>query len=192
MDTDGTSPSPRRRRVAKPADGGGRAPIDHGVPVTATATTGAVRLEAVGPGAVAREHAEGLSRQEATLASLDLQIGAIGQLDAQEVSVSQGAIGAARAETIRLEVAALGAAMANQLHVRQSGVGTLLTTEARLEQAAVRTLLARDVVIERPSLVGFLLARRVSGDVRVLFDWRGALAFGAAFGLLARLGRGRR
>jgi hypothetical protein len=33
----------------------------------------------------------------------------------------------------------------------------------------------------------------VGGDVRVLLDWRGALAFGAAFGLLAGLlGRGRR
>jgi hypothetical protein len=30
----------------------------------------------------------------------------------------------------------------------------------------------------------FLLARRVSGEMRVLFDWRGALAFGAAVGLV--------
>jgi hypothetical protein len=31
----------------------------------------------------------------------------------------------------------------------------------------------------------FLVARRVSGDVKVLFDWRGALAFGAVAGLIA-------
>ena len=30
----------------------------------------------------------------------------------------------------------------------------------------------------------FLVARRVSGDVRVLFDWRGALAFGAVAGIV--------
>jgi hypothetical protein len=39
----------------------------------------------------------------------------------------------------------------------------------------------------------FLVARRVSGDMRVLFDWRGALAFGAAAGLVfAVLAKGRR
>jgi len=30
----------------------------------------------------------------------------------------------------------------------------------------------------------FLVARRVGGDVRVLFDWRGALAFGAVAGMI--------
>ena len=39
----------------------------------------------------------------------------------------------------------------------------------------------------------FLVARRVSGEMRVLFDWRGALAFGAAAGVvLAALSRIRR
>jgi hypothetical protein len=129
---------------------------------------------------------------EATPASLDLQRAAIGRLDAQEVSVAQSAIGAARAESIHLELGAVGAAMANEARISQAGLGTLLAGEARLEQTAVRTLVARHVVVERPSLVGFLLAQRVSGDVRVLFDWRGAVAFGVVFGLLARLGRGRR
>jgi hypothetical protein len=129
---------------------------------------------------------------EATLASLELERGAIGRLDAEEIAVSQGAIGAARAETIHIEMGAIGAAMANEADISQAGVGTLLTSQARLGQAAVRTIVARDVVVERPTLVGFLLAQRVSGDVRVLFDWRGAVVFGVLFGLLSRLGRGRR
>jgi hypothetical protein len=33
----------------------------------------------------------------------------------------------------------------------------------------------------------FLLARRVSGDIRVMFDWRGAIAFGAIAGVIAGL-----
>ena len=33
----------------------------------------------------------------------------------------------------------------------------------------------------------FLLARRVSGDIRVMFDWRGAIAFGAVAGVVAGL-----
>jgi hypothetical protein len=135
---------------------------------------------------------DGLRWPEAALASLDLQRGAIGRLDAQDVTVTQGAIGAARAESITVDRGALGAAMANEIQASQAGISTLLAGEARIGQAAVRTIVARDVVVERPSLVGFLIARRVSGDVRVLFDWRGALAFGAVFGLLARIGRGRR
>ena len=181
MDTDGTSPSPRRRRAAKTAEAGSRPAADRTPKATGPSSPDA--------GQVTRE---GLNLPEAALASLDLQRGAIGRLDAQEVSVTQGAIGAARAESIHLEMGALGAAMANQVRVSQAGVGTVLAGEARLEQTAVRTLMARDVVVERPSLVGFLFARRVSGDVRVLFDWRGAVVFGVVFGLLARLGRARR
>jgi hypothetical protein len=133
-----------------------------------------------------------LNLPEAALASLDLQRGAIGRLDAQDVTVSQGAIGAARAESIHLEMGALGAAMANTAEISQAGVGTLLTSQARVGQTAVRTLLARDVVVEQPSLIGFVVAQRLSGDVRVLFDWRGAAVFGLVFGVLARLGRNRR
>jgi hypothetical protein len=135
---------------------------------------------------------DGLRWPEAALASLDLQRGAIGRLDAQEVTVTQGAIGAARADSITVDRGALGAAMANEIQARQSGISMLLAGQARIGQAVVRTIVAREVVVERTSLVGFLLARRVSGDVRVLFDWRGALAFGAVFGLLSRIGRGRR
>jgi hypothetical protein len=38
-----------------------------------------------------------------------------------------------------------------------------------------------------------LIARRVSGDVRVLVDWRGAIAFGAVAGIIGGvLARARR
>jgi hypothetical protein len=40
-------------------------------------------------------------------------------------------------------------------------------------------------------VVVFLLARRVEGPVRALFDWRGAIAFGAVAGLVASLLRRR-
>ena len=54
----------------------------------------------------------------------------------------------------------------------------------RIEQAVVRTVVANKVRFERTTGVLLLLARRVEGDVRVLLDWRGALAFGAAFGVV--------
>jgi hypothetical protein len=37
-----------------------------------------------------------------------------------------------------------------------------------------------------------LIAAKVEGNVRTVLDWRGALAFGAAFGLIVGLVRRRR
>ena len=88
---------------------------------------------------------------------------------------------------------ALGAAMGGEISVSQGFAGTILTQRATVEQAFVRTMIAQNVEVRRPSAVLIVIAQRVSGDVRVLLDWRGALAFGAAFGVLAALfGRGRR
>jgi hypothetical protein len=55
-----------------------------------------------------------------------------------------------------------------------------------MDRAAARIVVAADVKAER-SAVMFLVARRVAGDVRVLFDWRGAVAFGAVVGLVMGL-----
>jgi hypothetical protein len=46
---------------------------------------------------------------------------------------------------------------------------------------------AVDVTLERATAVGILIAGRVNGSVRPLLDWRSALAFGAAFGLVVGL-----
>jgi hypothetical protein len=48
-------------------------------------------------------------------------------------------------------------------------------------------VLARTVEVRPNTLTGFLVARTVNGDVRTLFDWRGAVAFGAAFAIVSRV-----
>ena len=124
--------------------------------------------------------------------AVEVHQGAIGRVDATEVSVTQGAIGAARAERISIEMGALGAALGGTVSVSRGFTSTVLAQEARIDQSIVRTVIARDVSFVRPSVVLFALAQRVTGEVRVLLDWRGALAFGAAFGLVAGIfGRGR-
>jgi hypothetical protein len=56
----------------------------------------------------------------------------------------------------------------------------------------VRTVVANEFHAERTTGVLFLLARNVHGDVRTLLDWRGAVALGAAFGVVSSLMRRRR
>ena len=125
--------------------------------------------------------------------AVEVHQGAVGRVDATEITVTQGAIGAVKGEHITVNMGAVGAALGGQVNVAQGMAGTVLAQEARLEQTFVRTLIAREVSISRPSAVVFLVAQRVSGEVKVLLDWRGAVAFGAAFGLLAGiLGLGRR
>ena len=118
--------------------------------------------------------------------------GAIGRADATSLEVHQGAVGGARADNVAVERSALGIAVASEVQVRQGVVGSILAGSARVEQSFVRTLVAGEVKVEHATGVGILLARKVVGDVKVILDWRGALAFGAAAGIVAGLlGRGR-
>lgn len=125
--------------------------------------------------------------------AVEVHQGAVGRVDATQLTVTQGAIGGAKGERIDVQMGAVGAALGGHVAVEQGFAGTVLAQEARVEQSVVRTLIARDVTFGRPSVVVFMLAQRVSGELRVLLDWRGALAFGAAFGVIAGLfGRGRK
>jgi hypothetical protein len=199
-----TTPSPRRSR-SKPQPAADAplvgvmddAPAD-GVTGTAIATgagaddTGAVT---VAEPAVLRVDRDGLPA--VTASSVEVRIGGIGSVDAEDVYVEWGGIGAARGESVSVEFGSIGAAMAGEARVTQGFAGAVLAREAIVEQGLVRTLIAQRVTVTRPSGVLVLIAKDVSGDVRALLDWRGALAFGAAFGLVtgvvrAARGAGRR
>jgi hypothetical protein len=125
--------------------------------------------------------------------AVEVHQGGIGRVDATEVSVTQGGIGAARGDRISVQMGGIGAAMAREVTISQGGAGAILAQHASVDQSIVRTVVAQEVEFRRPGAVLVLIAQRVTGDVRVLLDWRGALAFGAAFGVVAGLfGRGRR
>jgi hypothetical protein len=124
--------------------------------------------------------------------SLTIQQGGIGALTATDVAVTQGGVGALRAERLSVELGGVGAALANDLDVRQGFVGAAIARDARFEQAGVRTLIANRVHFGPNSGAGVVLAAHVEGDVRTLVDWRGALAFGAAAGVVMAIFRGRR
>ena len=106
--------------------------------------------------------------------------------------MTQGGVGAARADRVSVELGGIGAALSGELSITQGAAGSLIARDVRIEQSVVRTMIANHVHIERTTGVFFLLARRVDGNVRTLLDWRGALAFGAAFGLVTSVFRRRR
>ena len=59
----------------------------------------------------------------------------------------------------------------------------MLAREASVEQGLVGTLIAGRATVQRTTGVFLLIAGRVDGPVKAVLDWRGGLAFGAAFGL---------
>jgi len=124
---------------------------------------------------------------------VEVHQGAVGRVEAGELTVTMGAVGAARAERIDIERGALGAALADEIEISQSMVQSVVAREVGLEHVVARVIVAGQVTIEKPSLVGVLLAGKVDGDVRPIVDWRGALAFGGLVAVaLALFGRGRR
>ena len=121
---------------------------------------------------------------------VELRLSAVGMVDAGDVSFSQGALGAARAENVAVDKGAVGAAFASNVELSRGYARSILARQVQLDRAAARIVVAADVKAER-SAVMFLVARRVTGDVRVLLDWRGAAAFGAVAGIILAILRWR-
>jgi hypothetical protein len=122
---------------------------------------------------------------------LEVRRSAVARIRTDEVIVDQGAIGAAQAKRVSIERGALGAAMAYNVEVSRSYARSILARHVQLDRAAARVIIAADVRADQSAAM-FLIARKVDGNVRVLLDWRGALAFGAVAGLVfAMLSRAR-
>lgn len=163
------------------------APSESPVPRGDGTGESAVETAPLGPAPSVAEDGESIAADH-----VELTRAAVGRVESAELSVHQGAIGAARADRIDIDQGALGAALAGEVEIERSYARTVLAREVELEQAVARTVIAGEVHAEG-SFIGILLARNVTGSVRVLLDWRGAAAFGVVAGILAGLiGRTRR
>lgn len=136
------------------------------------------------------DHAPAVAEDGASVDAERVQVhqAAVGRVEATQVMVEQGAIGATRAEHLKLERSAVGAALADQVEVSRGYARSILARQVQLDRAAARVVIAADVRTNQTAVM-LLIARKVTGDVRVLVDWRGALAFGAAAGLVMALFR---
>ena len=111
--------------------------------------------------------------------------GAVRRIDANHVEVKQAGVLFARAETLDITQAGVMGALAGEVNLELSAARFVAARESvRLEQSAALVALGNHVEVAPNSAVGVLIARTVDGDVRPLFDWRAAAAFGAVAGFV--------
>jgi hypothetical protein len=121
--------------------------------------------------------------------TIHVRRGGIGRAQANEIEVSQGGVAIARADEVEVEMGAIGIGIARELELSRGAANLIVAREAQVEQALVQTMIAGSVHAERPTGVLFLVAGRASGDIRPVFDWRGALVIGLVLAVIGRLFR---
>lgn len=126
-----------------------------------------------------------------TAGSVQVRQGGIANAQADDITVSMGGVALARADRVSVEMGGMGLALAREAHVTQGVARSVFAQDVHIDQSLVGTTLAGRVSFERPSAVFLLVAGRVEGQVKAMLDWRGALAFGAVFGLVVGLLRRR-
>ena len=176
------TPPPRRRRAARPP-----------VPAVA-APEGRVDLPAEAPAGITTgvTAAPAPPLESAPRVAVELARGAIGGIRAQDVHVRAGVVGGIAAGHASLERGLVGGIAAREARISQAVVRAVVAQEVHVEQSFVRAVVANRVEAGPATVIGFAVARRVDGDARILFDWRGALALAAVFGALAAVFRLRR
>jgi hypothetical protein len=175
------APPPPRRRAARPPAPAVAAPegrLDLPAEAPAGVTTGVTAAPA--------------PPDPAPRVAVELARGAVGGIRAQDVHLRTGVVGGIAAGQASLERGLVGGIAAREAHVTQSVVRVVVAQEVHVEQSFVRAVVANHVEAGPATVIGFAVARRVDGEARILFDWRGALALAAVFGALAALFRLRR
>jgi hypothetical protein len=114
---------------------------------------------------------------------------------AETAVVDQVSLANLTADHAEVNQGAIAHAQVQDLAVRQGAVALVESSaHVRLEQSVVGAVMGDAVEISAGSVALLVVAGEVHGDVRPVIDWRGALAFGAALGLVRLLlgGRGGR
>lgn len=126
-----------------------------------------------------------------TAGSVQVRQGGIANAQADDISVSMGGVALARAERVSVEMGGMGISFARETHLTQGAARSLIAKDVHVDQSLVGTVLAGKMTFERPSAIFLLVAGKVEGQVKAMLDWRGAIAFGAAFGVVVGLLRRR-
>ena len=122
--------------------------------------------------------------------TVDVKQGGIANAQAENIQVTQGGIGLAQAENVELQAGGAVAIVGTTVEVQAGGSQYMLARESiHVDQGGAVVMVAPRIEMEN-GVAGFVIAREVHGNVRALFDQRGALVFviaaGIVMGLLAR------
>jgi hypothetical protein len=107
------------------------------------------------------------------------------------VTLDNGSTSSVRATHVEATQAALGRVLARDVHADQGAIGFARADRVEVSEGAVGAIYA-DQVETRDGFVLLMIAKRVTGDVTVLLDWRAAAAFAGVLVVLGRLLRVRR
>jgi hypothetical protein len=118
---------------------------------------------------------------------LEFERGAIGGVRATDVTARLAVVGGIAASSASVEKGAVGFIVAREARVRQGPVSGIVAQDVHVEQAFVRVVVANTVQAGPTTAVLVAVARRIDGEAKILLDWRGALAFGAALGAFLAL-----
>lgn len=119
--------------------------------------------------------------------ALEFERGAIGGVRATDVAARLAVVGGIAANHALVEMGAVSGIVAREATVQQGIVRGVLAQNAHVEQALVRTVVANTVQTGPTTGIFVALARQIDGEAKILLDWRGALAFGAALGAFLAL-----
>jgi len=118
---------------------------------------------------------------------LEFERGAIGGVRATDVAARLAVVGGIAANHVSVEMGAVSGIVARETTVRQGLIRGVLAQNVHVEQAVVRSVVANTVQAGPGTWILVALARRIDGEAKILVDWRGALAFGAALGAFLAL-----
>ncbi len=118
---------------------------------------------------------------------LEFERGAIGGVRAGDVAARQAIVGGIAAGHASVEMGLVNGIAARDVTVQQGAVRGVLAQHVHVEQAVVRSVVANRVTAGPTTGILVAVARRIDGEAKILLDWRGGLAFGAALGAFIAL-----
>ena len=107
------------------------------------------------------------------------------------VTLTEGQASHVRADRVESNQSAIGRVVAHEVRSEQGALGLVRATSVVTTEGATGAI-AADHVESNGGFAFLVVARRVSGDVTVLLDWRAAFAAVGALLVIGRLLRGRR
>lgn len=121
---------------------------------------------------------------------VELDSAGAGVVNAEHVRISQGGASKVTAGSVDVSQGGIGQVSAETVSVREGGIGAVKADRVEIQDGSAGLISAREVRITNGSAL--FVAGEVSGDAKVIVDWRGALVVAGVLFLLLRVLFGRR